>query len=67
LEDQLNEVMVGILKHAALAPVARLAWEENQRIQEQRRHEAEQRRIEEEIRRYEHRLRCETLEKQFGG
>ena len=66
LEEQLNEVLIGILKHAALSPAARLAWEENQRVQEQLRQEAEQRRIADEIRRYEYGIRCESLETQFA-
>jgi hypothetical protein len=28
LEEQLNETLIGILKHAAFSPAARLAWEE---------------------------------------
>lgn len=66
LEEQLNEILIGVLKHAALSPAARLAWEENQRVQEQLRQEAEQRRIADEIRRYEYRNRCEALETQFA-
>jgi hypothetical protein len=66
LEEQVNEILIGILKHAALSPAARLAWEENKRVQEQLRQEAEQRRIQDEIRRYEYRMRCEALEAQFA-
>jgi hypothetical protein len=67
LHEQLNEILVGILKHAALSPAARLAWEENQRVQEQLRQEAEQRRIAEHLRRYVYRMRREALETQFAG
>jgi hypothetical protein len=65
LEEQLNEILIGILKHAALSPAARLAWEENQRTQEKLRQEAEQRRIAEDRRRYEYRMQREALETLF--
>ena len=65
LEGRLNEILIGILTHAALSPAARFAWEENQRQQELLRQAAERHRLVEERRRYEHRMRREALATQF--
>ena len=62
LEDQLNDILIGMLTHAALAPSSRAASLERERKQEQQRRDAQLRAREEERRRYVFSKRKQNLE-----
>jgi hypothetical protein len=61
LEDQLNDIYIGMLTHAALAPSSRAARLERERELEERQRAAEVREMEEQNKRYIFRKRKEQL------